>query len=92
MLKKILLTIPLLLLAGGMGIYLYQDNLKQAAYAKITENMFVADDSDNFDPGLAIGEAFPALRTSFQGQIISDMGQFIADKGMIFIANRSVDW
>ena len=24
--------------------------------------------------------------------VVTDLGEFIADKGMIFIANRSVDW
>ena len=54
--------------------------------------MFVSADTDSFDPGLAIGDQFPPLMAMYQGETISDMGQFIGDKGMIFIANRSVDW
>jgi hypothetical protein len=56
------------------------------------EDVFIDADTDDFDPGLPIGADFPPIRALYQGQEISDIDQFIRDKGAVFIANRSVDW
>jgi hypothetical protein len=55
-------------------------------------DVFISEDTDDFDPGLAIGEQFPAIRALYRGQEITDIDAFIRDKGAVFIANRSVDW
>jgi hypothetical protein len=55
-------------------------------------NMFVSEVSDTFNPGLQIGERFPAIRAFYQGEEITTIDRFIRDKGAIFIAARSVDW
>jgi len=55
-------------------------------------NMFVSEVSHTFDPGLRIGDRFPAIRARFQGEEITGIDRFIRDKGAIFIAARSVDW
>ena len=81
-------TLAVLVAVGA----LFREPLKQMAIDQLTADMFVAADSDSYDPGLAIGERFPALRALHQGNVVSDMGQFIHDRGMVFIANRSVDW
>jgi hypothetical protein len=81
-------TVGVLAIAG----YLFRAPLMEFAMEKITANMFVAADTDDFDPGIAIGERFPPLHTLFRGQGLTDTSPFIGDKGMIFIANRSVDW
>ena len=62
------------------------------AAGKLTADMFLLADTDSFDPGLSLGSSFPAIKASYQGEEITDVNQFIHDKGMIFIANRSADW
>ncbi len=83
--------VSLVLLAAG-GAYLLRAPLVEVGKAKLTAHMFVSADTDDFDPGLPVGSRFPAILARYQGREITDAGQFIRDKGMIFIANRSVDW
>lgn len=56
------------------------------------DDVFVSEDTDSFDPGLAIGAQFPPIRALYQGQEIDNIDQFIRDKGAVFLVNRSVDW
>jgi hypothetical protein len=56
------------------------------------DNMFLDEDSDDFDPGLPIGAEFPEIRALYQGEEISSIEQFFGDKGVAFFAMRSVDW
>ena len=56
------------------------------------DNMFLDEDTDQFDPGLPIGAQFPAIRAIYEGQEIDNIEQFFGDKGAVFLANRSVDW
>jgi len=91
-LKQVLLSIVgalAIVIAGG---YLFRAPLLDLLKDRITADMFVAQDTDSFDPGLAIGDTFPPLHARYQGKIVSDMGEFVPDRGMIFIANRSADW
>ena len=55
-------------------------------------NMFITDITDDFNPGLRVGDQFPAIRAMYQGEEITNIDPFIRDKGAIFIAARSVDW
>lgn len=65
---------------------------KSAAYGKLTANMFVDIDQDNFDKGLPIGASLPSIRALYQGQEISDLLQFSGSKGLVILASRSLDW
>ncbi len=56
------------------------------------DNMFIAEDTDGYDPGLAIGEQFPPIRALYQGEEISSIDGFMGENGAIFIANRSANW
>ena len=56
------------------------------------DEMFIAEDTDGFDPGLAIGDQFPPIRALHEGEEISSIDGFIGERGAIFIANRSADW
>ena len=82
-------SVIVVLLAVG---YLYRESLKEAAVAKLTEDMFVAEDADNFDPGPALGSRFPGLRATYQGRNITLVEEFAGDNGTVFIASRSLDW
>ena len=55
-------------------------------------DVFISADTDSFDPGLSVGNEFPPIRALYQGQEISEIDQFIRDKGAVFLAQRSVDW
>ena len=56
------------------------------------DDIFLDADADAFDPGLAIGEAFPAIRALYDGQEIDNIDVFMRDKGAVFLAVRSADW
>ena len=54
--------------------------------------MFITDITDDFNPGLQIGDQFPAIRALYEGEEVMSIDRFIRDKGAIFIAMRSADW
>ena len=92
MIKKVLTTLVCaVLVAGGVG-YLFKEQLWEKVQKIITADMYLAADTDNFDPGLAIGERFPNIRARYQGEEITSVNRFVHDKGMVFVANRSADW
>jgi peroxiredoxin len=80
------------LLVAGAGVYVFREPLKQAAVARLTENMFVAGDNDTFDPGPAIGSHFPGLRARYQDREITLIEEFAGANGTVFIASRSLNW
>jgi hypothetical protein len=90
--KRKILTATLVLLVVAAGLYLFKAQLWGFTVKKLTADMFVQADTDSFDPGIAIGEQFPEIRARYQGREVTDVGEFIHDKGMVFIANRSADW
>ena len=55
-------------------------------------DMFITDITDDFNPGVQVGDKFPAIKAMYEGEEITTIDRFIRDKGAIFIANRSVDW
>ncbi len=91
MIKK-MLTATFVLFVVAAGLYLFKAQLWDFTAKKLTADMFVEADTDGFDPGIAIGEQFPDIDALYQGREVTDVGEFIHDKGMVFIANRSADW
>ena len=91
--RKTLLTVFLLLLlvATVLG-YLLRQPLKEFAYEVLTRDMFVARDTDAFDPGPALGSRFPGLRASYRGRDVTLIEEFAGRNGTVFIASRSLDW
>jgi hypothetical protein len=90
--KKALLGVLGLAVVAAVGVYLFRAPVMNTALESMLAEMFVPADTDSFNPGLNAGDSFPPLLAAHQGQNLTDMGEFISDKGMIFIANRSVDW
>jgi len=87
----------LIVLAVVLGLalallYTNQDKVKQAAYDKVTENMFVPADIDNFDPGPAVGSHFPGVHASYQGQVVRQLTDFAGPRGTVLVASRSLSW
>jgi len=81
----------LLLLALAVG-YLFREPLKEMAFTRFTQDMFVAADKDDFDPGPAVGSRFPGLQASYQGRTITLIEEFAGANGTVLIASRSLDW
>lgn len=90
--KKVLIAIALVLLVLFTGGVVFKEPLMAWLGDAVTRDMFVSQDADTYDPGLAVGATFPAIHASFQGGDIYDVDQFIADRGLVFIAVRSADW
>ena len=90
--KKLALAIVILLILGGLLVYVFRAPLKEAAYAKVTEGMFVTTDDDDFDPGPALGSRFPGLRALYQGREVTLLEEFAGARGTILLASRSFDW
>jgi peroxiredoxin len=89
---KALKIIAILLLAAAALAYLFREPLKEAAVARLTADMFVAQDHDSFDPGPSIGSRFPGLRARYRGREITLIEEFAGTNGTVFIASRSLDW
>ncbi len=90
--KKILPGITLVLMACLVTAYIYRAPIKQAAYDLLTRDMFVATDSDDFDPGPAIGSHFPGVTASWRGGDVRLLNRFAGPRGTAFVAIRSVSW
>ncbi|MFK8019911.1 MAG: hypothetical protein AB8B86_09100 [Pseudomonadales bacterium] len=88
MFKKIVLPIVGIAMLVGASAVLFKEQLTNL----ITNDMFVAADTDSFDPGLTIGSQFPAISAQRSNIAVSSIDNFIHDKGMVFVANRSVSW
>ena len=58
----------------------------------VTSGMFVSEDTDTFSPGLSIGIRFPAIQALYLGQEITNIDQFMGERGTVFVAVRSADW
>jgi peroxiredoxin len=85
------IIVALVVLALVLG-YLFREPLKEIAFARFTQDMFVAADNDDFDPGPAVGSRFPGLQATYNGRTVTLIDEFAGPRGTAFIASRSVDW
>ncbi len=86
----IICGVALMVVAGAF--YLFRADIKQAAYDKVTENMFVPADEDSFDPGPQIGSMFPGVNATYQGRSVKLLNEFAGTNGTAFVATRSAEW
>ena len=77
---------------AGAAAYTFREPLQNAVADRITAGMFVANDDDAYDPGVAAGQALPPIRARYNGREITDVSEFMGSKGMVLFVNRSVDW
>ena len=87
----ILIGLGCIIVVAGLFWFVGED-LERAVKQQLTADMFVASDRDAFDPGLSVGARFPALSARLNAMPVTDISRLVGDKGMIFIAVRSVDW
>jgi hypothetical protein len=90
--KRVLIGIVAFFAVAGGGIYAFRGPLLAAAMDRMTANMFVAKDTDSYDPGVAVGQAFPAIRARYEDRVVTGIGEFMGPRGMVIYVNRSVDW
>jgi peroxiredoxin len=90
--RNALSLFALLLLLTIALAYLFREPLKEVAYARLTQDMFVTRDNDNFDPGPAVGSHFPGLQATYQGRTVTLINEFAGINGTVFLASRSYDW
>lgn len=90
--RKVLLIAVCALLTAAALLYLFREPAKQALYDRITADMFVPGDSDDFDPGPALGSQFPGLRARYGGRETTLLNEFAGENGTVLIASRSLDW
>ena len=90
--KKILIPLLSALIVAALAIYIFRAPLKEALFASITNDMFVAGDSDGFDPGPSVGSSFPGVRALHRGQEVSLLTAFAGSNGTALVASRSLDW
>ena len=90
--QRIAIIIAAVVAVVVIGGYAFRTPLMAAIVDKATANMFVTIDNDPFDPGAAIGQPLPALHARFQGREITDLKEFMGQKGLVLFLNRSVDW
>jgi hypothetical protein len=84
-------------LAAALGValiagYVFRDELKAAAFDRITADMFVEADTDAYDPGVAVGQSLPAIRALWHGRELTSVSELMGRRGLLLFVNRSVDW
>jgi peroxiredoxin len=90
--KRTLLIALAVLLGAVSMLLLFRDPIKQAAYDRLTRDMFVAGDSDDFDPGPLLGSRFPGVNAVYGGRRLQLIDEFAGPRGTVLVASRSFDW
>ncbi len=90
--KKILLSLTLVICLAGLLGWLFREPLVQWAYDTATRDMFVPVDDDPFDPGPLRGSHFPGVKATWQGREIRLLDEFAGPRGTVFVATRSAQW
>lgn len=90
--KKVFIIALTSLAVLAVGLYLFREPLLEVAADRLTSNMFVTADGGSFDPGIPVGQPFPAIHADYAGETVRDVRQFAGPDGLVFLANRSADW
>ncbi len=90
--KRALGITATVIVVAGIAVYTFREPLMTALFEKITADMFVASDTDAYDPGPAVGTTLPAIHARYRGGEVTQLGDFMGSKGLALFVNRSVDW
>lgn len=90
--KKLLIGTLVVLAVVGVAGVLLREPLLQAVADRVTADMFIAADTDAFDPGVAVGSRMPDINARYDGRTVQDLAEFQGVNGLLLFANRSVDW
>lgn len=86
------LTVLMLMAFTGPSLAEKSKAEKQAMMDARDPAMFIAEDTDDFDPGLAIGTPLPAIAVQGAAQSWQSLEAFTGPKGLVIVAVRSVEW
>jgi hypothetical protein len=90
--RKVILSIALVVGVLAVVGFAFREPLTDALVERITTDMFVAADTDAFDPGIAVGSPLPPIRALADGREVNGVDAYMGERGAILVANRSVDW
>ena len=90
--SKILYRILIVIAVIAVTVFVFRGAISERLMDYVTADMFVAQDTDEFEPGVPVGESFPAIRALYGGTEISSIEGFAGANGTVFFAARSVDW
>ncbi len=90
--KRTLLVALAVFLGAALMLVLFREPIQVTAYDRLTRDMFVTADTDNFDPGPALGSRFPAVAAVHDGRRIQSVDEFAGPAGTVVVASRSLDW
>jgi hypothetical protein len=90
--KRIIQLVVVVTAIVILAFHQKQATLERIAADQQPKSMFVETDGDDFNPGIDIGSTFPSLTAVYKDRTIHDLQPFVAKKGMVFFASRSVDW
>lgn len=90
--RKGLLISALVVALVALGIFAFREPIMGAVVERLTRDMFVAADTDAFDPGVPVGGTLPSIRARMADREVTDIGALMGERGAVLIANRSVDW
>ena len=90
--RSVLIGVAVVIGAALVAGYIYREDLKAAAFDRITADMFVEADTDAYDPGVAIGQPLPSLRAQWNGREVTSPNEMMGKRGLLLFVNRSVDW
>jgi hypothetical protein len=92
MLRKVSIGVAVILVLLVSGVVIFRDEAKSLAFAWMTEDMFLEEDLDDYDPGIAVIDAFPQIKVSMNGETYTDLRPFIGPRGLVVLFSRSVVW
>ncbi len=90
--NRTLASLVFAIVLGGLIVLLFQGAIREAVYAKMTVDMFVGSDPDEFEPGPVVGSRFPGLDATWRGERVTQLQRFAGPLGTVLVASRSVDW
>jgi len=90
--KRFLKGLAIVVVVAGILVFAFDEQIKQFVYDGLTDDMFVAADTDEFDPGPLLGSHFPGVNASYRGRELKLINEFYGENGTVFIATRSADW
>ena len=89
---KILVSLLVLVAVLAGATYLFREDIIELMSDSFTEDMFVDEDDDPFDPGPAVGETLPDISAEYQGETLRRLERFSGERGLLLLLNRSLDW
>lgn len=90
--KKVSIGVAITITVLVIATLSFKNSILESLKDVITTNTFVAQDNDNFNPGIKVDDQFPCINATFNDVIINDIAPYYRQKGTIFVVSRSLVW